>query len=71
MRTIVSSLVITAFVAAMAIPASAENGRNGTRNGLSGERQDCVVTGWTDWSNTRPIFKCPENEVPAKNGRRR
>jgi len=71
MKTFVSALVAATLVAGIAAPAgAAPNGRD--RNGAAGYREDrpCVVTGWTDWTNTKPIFKCPEENGPANRRRR-
>ena len=60
MKTIASALLAASVLAAIAsAPASAaSNGRD-----RSQRNEDCVVTGWTNGSWTRPIFKCPdENE---------
>ena len=73
MRMIVSELVATTLVAGMALPTSAAprerdrakiNGQKGYgyNSNANGKGGPCVVTGWTDWGNTKPIFKCPGEE---------
>lgn len=72
MKTLISALTAAALVAGIAAQAgAAPNGRDRNGNG-NGARNSgpCVVTGWTDWALTRPIFKCPEDSAPV-NGRRR
>lgn len=72
MKTFISALAAATLVASFAATAgAAPNGRD--RNGASGYREDrpCVVTGWTDWSLTKPIFKCPDANEPAVNHRHR
>jgi hypothetical protein len=46
MKTIMFGLVALSLVAGVAQTASAAEG--------------CTVTGWTDGSWSRPIFKCPD-----------
>lgn len=70
MRLLISSIVLATLVAGSAIPVLAANGRDRNGSAQNGERRDCVVTGWTDWALTRPIFKCPDDEAPAKSRRR-
>jgi hypothetical protein len=83
MRTLALSLIAATLTAALALPAdAAPKDRDRTKvyggkaygyssNSPNGQAGPCVVTGWTDWSLTRPIFKCPEDEPSAKNPRRR
>jgi len=80
MKTLVSALIATSLVGAMALPAdAAPKHRDRTKAyGYTGygytadpSATGCVVTGWTDWSLTRPIFKCSEDKAPANYGRRR
>lgn len=83
MKIIVSALVATTLVAGMAISASAApserdrakvNGYGkgyGYNSDVNGKGRPCVVTGWTDWSLTRPIFKCPGEPGYPGNGSRR
>jgi hypothetical protein len=72
MKTFVTALAATMVMATLAVPAGAAP-RERDRNGSAGYRQDrpCVVTGWTDWSLTKPIFKCPDANEPAVNHRHR
>lgn len=82
MKIIVSALVASTLVAAMAMPAGAAprerdrakvNGYNGYgyNSDVNGKSGPCVVTGWTDWALTRPIFKCPGEQGYPGNGSRR
>lgn len=71
MKTFVSILAAAVVVTGMTASAGAAP-KERDRNGSNGYREDrpCVVTGWTDWALTRPIFKCPDEKEPAHNRRR-
>ena len=52
MKTLAAALLSLSVLAGLAAtPASAARLQRG---------DDCVVTGWTDGSWTRPVFKCPD-----------
>ncbi len=71
MKTLLSALAAATLVASLAVPAgAAPNGRD--RNSASSYREDgpCVVTGWTNWPLTKPIFECPDQGA-SHNGHRR
>jgi hypothetical protein len=72
MKVIVSSLTAALLLAAASTAAgAASNGHDRAAVNGNGQSGDCVVTGWTDWSLTRPIFKCPEASETTKVRRRR
>lgn len=72
MKIIVSALVAATLVAGAAMPAdAASNGRDRGKAARNGEAKPCVVVGWTDWSLTRPIFKCRGEEGYPDNRSRR
>jgi hypothetical protein len=80
MRTFASALIAATLVAGMATEAGAQSkGRDrnnaagyGYRPNGDGHRPDrpCIVTGWTNWPLTKPMFECPEDNGPANRRRR-
>ena len=64
MRPVLSAVLLAAFLTTQATYGiAAPKHRDTTKEA---ENSDCVVTGRTDWSITKPIFKCPEQEPPAR-----
>ena len=57
MKAIVSVLVSLLVVAGVA--STSGSAANNRRDRIQ-RADDCVVTGWTSGSWTRPIFKCPD-----------
>jgi hypothetical protein len=55
MKSMASAFIVASVLVAIASPAgAASNSREQIQRA-----DDCVVTGWTSSSWTRPIFKCP------------
>jgi len=62
MNTIVSALLAATLVAGIATAADAAPKSNGRHHVDNGDTKGCVVTGWTDWPTTHPVFECPPHQ---------
>lgn len=64
---IAMKFLVSAVLAPFLLCSFAGHAGAGFMGGHKGDKgSSCVVTGWTDWPTTKPIFTCPQKTMRSK-----